>query len=84
MKVKVTQFVKERNEALFSLDRKKILDFFYKYHDDKLTHDLEKANDEVFWGAVYKAITGITNAPEELKEKAHAWLKSHNWSALDD
>lgn len=68
------KFIRERNEALFSLDEKKIKDYAKKYN-------LGLPEDPIaFWGAVYKSIYNITNAPQELKQKAKDWLDEHNMS----
>ena len=48
-------FVKERNEALFSLDRDRIEAYLAK-HGDATS---ENASDMVFWAGVYKAICRI-------------------------
>lgn len=73
----VANFVKERNEALFSLDRKKIEAYCAKYGD------IDSANvpDVVFWAGVYKAICEIKNAPEKKVQIARTWLKAHGFSA---
>lgn len=65
------KFIKERNEALFSLDEKKIKRFLKKYG---IT--IPK-NEEVFWCTIYKAVCNVEGAPQEVKEKAMAWLKEH-------
>ena len=67
------EFVKERNEALFSLDEKKIRAYAKKYCAPL------PENPKAFWGAVYKSIYNITNAPSEVKAKAKAWLKEHGF-----
>lgn len=64
------EFVKERNEALFSLDRDKIEAYMKKY--DQL--EAEEVPENQFWATVYKAICGISNAPDELVSKARMWL----------
>ena len=64
------RFVKERNDALFSLDREKIEAYMLKYGEPAIT-DMP---DEVFWAAVYKAICGINGAPKEITLKAQNWL----------
>ena len=64
-------FVKERNEALFSLDRKKI-----EYGETEIA----QTPDVVFWASVYKAICGIKDAPEAIVSKAKAWLHEHGMS----
>ena len=51
----IESFVKERNEALFSLDRRKIEAYLVKYGEGETA----KAPDMLFWASVYKAICGI-------------------------
>lgn len=55
-------FVKERNEALFSLDRKKIEAYMIKYGETEIA----QTPDVVFWAPVYKAICSIKDAPEAI------------------
>ena len=62
-------FVKERNEALFSLDRKKIGET-----------EIAQTPDVVFWASVYKAICSIKDAPEAIVSKAKTWLHEHGMS----
>mgnify|MGYP006896404620 CR=1 FL=1 len=68
------KFVKERNEALFSLDEKKIRSFMKEY-----TRLTPPKNEIVFLAMVYKAICNIADAPPEVKAKAKAWLKEHGF-----
>ena len=65
--------VKERNDALFSLDRKKIEAYCAK-HGDTETAELP---DDLFWHCVYRAIWAIKNAPEEKVHMARTWLAAH-------
>lgn len=65
------KFIKERNEALFSLDEKKIRRYCKKY-SVTIPRD-----EEVFWRGIYKAICNVEDAPQEVKEKAMARLKEH-------
>ena len=70
----LSEFVKERNEALFSLDRDRIVEHSKKY-------GLEPPKDElVFWAGVYKCICQITSAPEALLNQAKCWLHDHGMS----
>ena len=46
----IESFVKERNEALFSLDRRKIEAYLVKYGEGETA----KAPDLLFWASVYK------------------------------
>lgn len=73
----VASFVKERNDALFSLDRRKIEAYCAKYGDN----DSADMPDVVFWAGVYKAICTIKNAPEDKVQIARTWLKAHGFSA---
>ena len=66
-KVFAEAFVKERNEALFSLDRKKIEAYMIKYGETEIA----QTPDVVFWASVYKAICGIKDAPEAIVSKAN-------------
>ena len=72
----MSDFVKERNEALFSLDEDKIKAYCKKYgvHISK--------NETAFWGGIYKSICNINDAPNELKHKAYEWLIEHNMSPI--
>lgn len=69
-------FVKERNEALFSLDRNRIEAYLAK-HGDATS---ENASDMVFWAGVYKAICRIKDAPEDVLKTAYNWLNENGFS----
>ena len=71
MRARVASFVKERNEALFSLDRERIEAYFRKQGAEMPKEDI------VFWACVYKCICHITSAPAELVQQAKEWLHSH-------
>lgn len=72
------EFVKERNEALFSLDRNKIEAYMKKYGQP----EVEEVHDDLFWASVYKAICGISNAPDELVSKALMWLHKNGYTVF--
>lgn len=74
MQTRVAPFVKERNEALFSLDRERIEAYSRKQGSDMPEDDI------VFWACVYKCICHITSAPEDLVRKAKDWLHAHGMS----
>lgn len=63
-KTSISNFVKERNEALFSLDEEKIKSYAKKYQV------VLPDNELIFWAAIHKAIIAIESAPMELKEKS--------------
>lgn len=75
----IEQFVKERNEAIASMDENKIRAMFKKWNESDMPKD-----PEVFWGAVHKCITGIASLPAEFRHKSKLWLKQNGWSGLDD
>ena len=68
-------FVQERNEALFSLDRKKIEDYLIKHGEPETAN----SPDLLFWGSVYKAICGIKETPKDVLLKAQKWLSSNGY-----
>lgn len=70
----VIRYAKERNEALFSMDKEKIMDFFKKYGLDA------PENETVFWATVHKCICNIPTAPAELSERSGRWLAEHGMS----
>lgn len=74
MRARIANFVKERNEVLFSLDRERIEAYLKRRGCDV------PDNDIVFWAGVYKSICNITSAPEDLVRKAKEWLYDHGMS----
>ena len=66
-----SQYIKERNEALLSLDRKRIERYCKKFGVTMPT------NDEAFWRGVHKAICAITTIPFEVRQKSADWLFEH-------
>lgn len=71
-------FVQERNMALFSLDKERILAYLKKYQGD-IEEESRPENDEIFWASIYKAILQITSAPPELRDKSERWLREHGY-----
>ena len=74
MGIDVKKFVKERNEALLSLDKKKIKAYMKKYHVQ-----FEPGNEVVFWAGFHKAIIGINSATPEQKQRSRDWLTAHGF-----
>lgn len=70
----IRQFVKDRNEAFFSLDYGTIVRFLDKYGMER------PKNIRVFWAGVYKAVLAINDTPEEVREKARQWLDENGFS----
>lgn len=77
MKVDIARgFIKERDEALLSLDRDKIEAYLRKYQVPV------PQDDEVFWRGVHKAVCAIKNAPESAKKASKEWLREHGSNPL--
>jgi len=60
----IEEFVKERDEALLSLDKKKIKTYMKKYQVRFCPE-----NETSFWAGVHKAIIGINSASAEQKKE---------------
>ena len=69
------QFVKERDAALLSLDRKKI-EVYAKKYDVPLPKD-----ETIFWAMVHKCIMSINSATFEQKQKSYDWLIDHGFKS---
>ena len=71
-------FIKERNEALLSLDKEKILAYGKKYNV-KFPED-----EKIFWADVHKAICSLYLIPvnkitKSQYEKSKEWLKENGF-----
>ena len=69
----IKKFVKERNEALLSLNAGQIRETFSKYGVNL------PANDKVFWAAMHKARVEVVSFPEEVKEASRKWLTDNGF-----
>ena len=67
------KFVKERDEALLSLDKDKILAYCKKYGVRM------PENETVFWAGVHKAIIYLDSATAEQKLDSMMWLIQHGF-----
>lgn len=75
-KERAAQFVQERNEALYSFDKEKILAFIEKWTPDAQV----PKDDTVFWAGICKAICNINGVPERVLNKAKKWLYKNGFS----
>lgn len=71
-------FIKERNEALLSLDRERILAYGKKYNV-KFPED-----EKIFWAGIHKAICSLYLIPvnkitKSQYEKSKEWLKENGF-----
>ena len=69
----MTEFIQDRNEALLSLDREKIIEYCQKYGARF------SSNEKVFWASVHKARIAIKSFPETEKEKSRKWLRENGF-----
>ena len=68
--------IKQRNEAILSLDREKIL-AYAEEHQIKMPDDYYQ-----FWAGIHKARLHIDEATEAQKAKSFAWLVSHGFNPI--
>ena len=68
------KFIKERDEALLSLNKEKIMSYMKKYNIDATP-----TNDSVFWSGIHKAIISLRSATKEQKNKSLKWLKENGF-----
>lgn len=69
----IDNFIKERNEALLSLDKKNIIAYCKKY-------GVEVTSDEkIFWAGIHKAILQIKSITPEQRERSEKWLQEHGF-----
>lgn len=71
-------FIRERDEALLSLDREKIEAYMRKYECPIAR------NDELFWAGVHKARTAISTFPEDERKKSREWLAERGLQHMGD
>lgn len=64
----IKQYDKERDEALLSLDKEKIIAFYKKYNIPYVK------KDKFFWATVYKCILLINVSTAQQKLDAQNWL----------
>lgn len=75
----MNDFVKERNEALLSLEKEKIIKYMDKYNI-KYPED-----EETFWAGVHKSICNLFLVPRneislEQFNKSYNWLEKNGYS----
>jgi len=71
----IKQFAKERDEALLSLDKEKIIKYMKKYGVNPIENEL------IFWTGVHKAILALKSTTEEQKVKSSKWLLENGFEA---
>ena len=76
MRTDFTDFIRERDSALRSLDEEKIKAYMAKWCARY------PENTQVFWASVHKARLGITSFTEEEKEISRKWLREHGFKPV--
>ena len=76
---KINEFVADRNEALLSMDKSKIIDFSVKWN---VGLHFVASNDDLFWHSVHVARTGIENFPADEKLKSEEWLYERGFKTM--
>ena len=69
------KFIKERDEALLSLDKERIVKFMRKYNPEAKIPE----NETVFWAAIHKAICVLDSANPGQKLNSTIWLVNHGF-----
>jgi hypothetical protein len=72
-------FTRSRNEALLSLNEKKIRQFYMFWNSEDLPQD-----PEIFWRGVHKCITGCADLPKEFRQRSKFWLNTRGSESMDD
>lgn len=67
------QFLKDRDEALLSLDETKVRAYMDKYH----VYGPFLGDPDVFWRAIHKARTAAKSLPMEARSLSKKWLIEH-------
>ena len=76
------QFRKERDKALLSLNRDKILRYFQKWNMDNYAK-LRKLRKDDFWDSVHLAITACNSLPRDFRLKSKQYLLERGLTPLD-
>jgi hypothetical protein len=72
----VSQFLKERTEALLSMDRYKIVAYYKKYGG------IVPKSEEVFWAGVHQARTALKDLPNSERIASEKWLQERGFNSL--
>lgn len=81
------EFLRDRREALLSLDPAKIIAYAEKYNVPGLAESAALAEgnpDGGFWVIVHKARTGAPDLPAWAREASRRWLHQRGHSAMDE
>lgn len=73
------RMVAERDKALLSLDRLKILRYMKKWATPDEFKYLVEVDDKTFWARVHKARRHCTTLSEATRNESKQWLADRGW-----
>lgn len=68
------KFLKDRRQALLSMDKRRILEFFRRWNAPEEYEHFKTVNSWVFWAAVHKAIVDSADLPAPFRKRSQNWL----------
>ncbi len=71
--MKLQKFLKEKNEAILSLSKSKIIKFTKKYEIPISKNDIE------FWVEIHKTILRLNSATDKQKKISKKWLEGNGF-----
>lgn len=74
----IKQWIKERDEAILSLDSKKIDAYSIKYCNGEGT--LDKTDPLIYWAGVHKCVLAIRSSSQAQKDFSRQWLIAHHFN----
>lgn len=75
----MNQWLKERDEAVLSLDVEKLKAFYLKWQKSGI-YDEQLPSDEVLEISMRKSICGLADPPKDKLAEAKEWLKKRGYS----
>jgi hypothetical protein len=80
--IEMAAMIRERDEALLSLNREKIMAFARRWSPEFLR--VAGLSDEIFWLSVHTARTANRNLPDAERVKSRQYLIERGSQSLDD
>jgi hypothetical protein len=74
-------FVRERDDALLSLDKEQLLAYARKWG---VNLSYIPKSDELFWVSIHKARTAATSLPIAARQESKRWLHERGYQSMDD
>lgn len=74
--MEIKEYLKQRDEALISLNKKKIIALSKEFGDNNPLPE----DENVFWAEVHYARLGDVTFSEAVKQESRNWLKENDFS----